>query len=125
MEIFLWASSIVSCTMDESDVGRLGQRGAVQWRATVASPWHSCRSAPTHNNSGNSKILAVFVYIPNDDNAGTNFHFYGDLLNGLASLATLHDGFDTVNGGVFNVDFEGPSRNSDMLAQFLSHETLV
>ena len=109
--------------MDESDVGRVGRPYggcAVVWHRDLALSLHpiatrSPRICAVSTNSGTSKILIVSVYMPTDDNTDSNYEIYGDVLYELASLVAIHDDFDIIVGGDFNVDFRRPSRNLSLL----------
>ena len=119
--------------MDDSDVGRVGRPYggcAVVWHQSLALalvPVNTStpRLCAVATDTGNSKLLIVSVYMPNDDNSDVNFYLYGDVLSELSSLIALHDGYDIILGGDFNVDFDRPSRNLTLMLQFLTNEALV
>ncbi len=63
--------------------------------------------------------------MPNDDNCDLSFDIFGDVLNELSAMINLYDDYGTVIGGDFNVDFNRPSRNLDLLYRFLNDANLL
>ncbi len=119
--------------MDECDVTRVGRPHggcAVVWRRDLGLVFHSVpttsrRLCAVVAHSQSVKLLIVSVYMPNDDNCDLSFNIFGYVLKELSAMINLYDDCDIIIGGDFNVDFDTPSRNLNLLHRFLNDENLL
>ena len=71
------------------------------------------------------KILLVSVYMPTEIQNDFLMNEYQDVVNETSGLLHIYDDFNIVIGGNFNVDFNRPSRNLDVLKIFIVNESLI